>query len=225
MKRASLLAVLVGILAVPLSDSPVSATSLTFQGGVDGDHPTQFAGGIPSIYGNRDTGLLGSLVNQYDLEGNGWTPHISTDWLGGAYLWGGEDFGSLQTVAQLQARGGYGQLALIPDAGFSVVLNSLDIAAPAYLPPRYQTVRVLDASFNILWGGTFAVPTEGALHLTPNISSSDRLYLQFGTETWIGMSNINFDEFDTQTPVPEPASLLLFGTGLVGMRAWRKRRQ
>ena len=62
----------------------------------------------------------------------------------------------------------------------------------------------------------FAVPT-------PLLTGSDVV-------SWNGTGgdgySIDYSELSVRTtePVPEPASLLLFGTGLVGLRAWRRRR-
>jgi len=41
----------------------------------------------------------------------------------------------------------------------------------------------------------------------------------------IGLDNLKHDVASGAPVVPEPASLLLFGTGLVALRAWKKRRE
>ena len=107
----------------------VDATTLTFQGG----NAVPFSG-IPGVYANRVSAVLDGGVDQYDFEGNGFTPHISSAWrlvdpISGATLndmWiGGAAFGDLPFVGQLGRLGTFGELDLTPDAGFSVVLNSL----------------------------------------------------------------------------------------------------
>jgi hypothetical protein len=135
-------------------------------------------------------------------------------------LIGGAGFSGLKTVAHLWASGTTGDLALTPDPGFEVVLNSLDVAARFTAIPN-QTVRVLDASSHLLWElSPFTVPLA-VLSLAPNIVAIDTIHLQFGPGDF-GISNINFDERRIPAPVPEPSTVALIALGIV--MVWSARR-
>ena len=88
--------------------------------------------------------------------------------------------------------------------------------------PPYPTWTHLELDANAL-----STPKVNVIDY-PGLDMSHVVGLGFFGTNWPGLGNDFVDVKAvtiTTEPVPEPASLLLFGTGLVGLRAWRKRGQ
>jgi len=115
-------------------------------------------------------------------------------------------------------------LGFYPTAGLHVI-RSMDTV------PYEVTVRDVEAFYEGPWGP--AVGTAPFVQSGSSVSFTLPLALFNATDgtfywelrVWKNGENQHLHgAASAPAPVPEPASLLLLGTGLAGLRAWRKRR-
>jgi hypothetical protein len=232
MKKSTILTgVLSGLLLLGIVGNARS-TVLTFN-----DFGVGYYGDIPDTYGDRVT-ALSDAVGSYGV-GNGFTPNVEVAYatvqisdgtvaapsLG---FWP-DSYGNLTNVAfPIHWTGHYGEVALIPDAGYAVRLNSFDLGGWPYMSYASQPLRILDGSGNLLMdlGPTVVLGAHGThSHFAPDLTFVGTTRVQFGNHWNIGIDNINFDQVSERAyyGLPVPSTLLLLSASLAGL-GWIRRR-
>lgn len=197
------------------------ATILTFDisGGGFGNYSI-----IPQNYGDNVSTLSqtdGSYTYQYG-QGNGYTPNIAVSYdLSNPPFWWDNGYGSLVNVAWAYNSSSPTTITLTPDPGYDVIINSFDLSGWGGGTIGAQILQIEYGS-NIL-NYTPITIQGGQTTLTPYIHTSDPLTIRWQDAYWIALDNVNFDQALSSAPVPEPATMLLFCSGLVGLAGFSRK--
>ena len=207
--------VLGSALFIAMGVQPASATVLTFSDLVNsrgGEIHTYQA--IPDSYGDNVVATTDS-VGRY-LEGAGFTPNITTsyqathattgDLTDYAAFWN-TSYGDLVNVVIARQDNHYVEITLTPDNGYTVILDSFDMAGWSESDNPLVSLQVLGANKSVLWeSGVNTIHGKNATHdtFTPNISSTGAVTIRWGTSFNIGIDNISFHQKLTNSAPPAP---------------------
>lgn len=147
-------------------------------------------------------------------EGTGFTPDITTNYqnLG---LAGGSSAGQALVLSPNSTAGYF---SLIAAAGHEMTLNSFDLGT--WASGTQTTISILDGGPNGSVVGT--IPFASGTTVTEDIGlTASELTIKW-TDSNTGITNVNFSETSSADPVPEPASLMVLGVGLIGLGAMRR---